>query len=125
MDNQCIVCNNTFKSKRVAKFCSDKCRQRNRPKEDTNTYAKQEIKGRSRKLELIALKGGECEICGYNTNLAALSFHHLNPSIKEFKLDFRNLSNRSMTNIMEEFNKCQLLCANCHMEVHNPGLNIN
>lgn len=122
MNNKCIVCNCIFESKRVAKFCSDKCRQQNRPKEKKNTYAKQELRGRTRKLELIALKGGKCELCGYNANAAALTFHHLEPTVKKFQLDYRNLSNRSMVKIMEEFEKCQLLCANCHMEVHYPNL---
>jgi hypothetical protein len=34
----------------------------------------------------IAYKGGECSICGYNKCVAALEFHHLNPSEKDFTI---------------------------------------
>lgn len=29
-------------------------------------------------------RGGKCEHCGYNKNLAVLEFHHKNPEEKEF-----------------------------------------
>ena len=32
-------------------------------------------------------KGGKCEICGYDKNLAALDFHHLDPNQKDFEID--------------------------------------
>lgn len=28
--------------------------------------------------------GGKCQECGYNKNIAALEFHHINPDEKEF-----------------------------------------
>jgi len=70
----------------------------------------------------MELFGNKCEICGYNKNLAALHFHHQNPSQKEFKLDARNLSNRTWERLIEESKKCKLLCSNCHAEEHNPEL---
>jgi hypothetical protein len=60
--------------------------------------------------------------CGYNKNLAALTFHHTGE--KNHKLDARNLSNRSIERVMKEFANCMLLCQNCHMEVHNPHLDL-
>lgn len=87
-----------------------------------NTYEYQKLRGLTRKLYLIDLRGGCCERCGYNNNLAALDFHHLNPNEKENQLDVRKLSNSSMDWIMKEFNKCLVLCANCHREEHSPNL---
>lgn len=29
-------------------------------------------------------RGGKCECCGYNKNLSALEFHHINPDEKKF-----------------------------------------
>ena len=85
-----------------------------------NDYAKQKERALSRKLELIRLKGGKCEICGYDKNIAALEFHHLDPNVKSFQLDSRHLSNTTRDKIIEELDKCILVCANCHRELHNP-----
>ena len=88
-----------------------------------NDYAKQKERALSRKLELIRLKGGKCEICGYDKNIAALEFHHLDPNVKSFQLDSRHLSNTTRDKIIEELDKCILVCANCHRELHNPHFN--
>lgn len=64
-------------------------------------------------------------MCGYDRNIAVLEFHHINPDEKEFQLDMRHLSNTSLERLKEEADKCQLLCANCHREVHNPHLGMD
>lgn len=87
-----------------------------------NDYEKQVERALIRKLELIEYKGGKCEICGYDKNLSALEFHHIDPSEKEFQLDSRHLSNTSIEKLKSEINKCMLLCANCHREIHHPQL---
>jgi hypothetical protein len=101
-----------------SKWCSIKCKQSTANHKHQN-YQAQQKRGKDRKLELIKMKGGCCEICGYNKSLAALSFHHLDPSTKSFQLDIRSLSNRRIDYILDEASKCQLLCCNCHMEVHH------
>jgi hypothetical protein len=88
-------------------------------------YVKQKERGKIRKIELIRMKGGKCQMCGYNRNYASLCFHHEDPNIKELGLDIRHLSNNSWTFILEEASKCKLLCHNCHGEVHNPGFHIS
>ncbi len=93
-------------------------------KKQRNTYAYQKIRGLKRKFELIKLKGGKCSSCGYDKNIAALEFHHLDPSQKESKLDTRKLSNSTMENILKEIEKCILVCANCHREIHSPELSL-
>lgn len=89
-----------------------------------NTYGYQKLRGLKRKLHLIDLRGSCCENCGYNKNLSALDFHHKDPNEKESQLDMRNLSNSTMEWILEEFEKCEVLCSNCHREEHNKGLEI-
>jgi hypothetical protein len=64
-------------------------------------------------------------VCGYEKNLAAFSFHHIDPSRKQFALDMRALSNRTMDAVMAEVAKCSLVCANCHAELHHPNLNLS
>lgn len=69
------------------------------------------------KERAVAYKGGKCERCGYCKNLAALEFHHLDPTKKDFQLSKGNYL--SWENCLPELDKCQLLCANCHREVHD------
>lgn len=87
-----------------------------------NDYIKQKERALTRKLELIAMRGGKCEICGYDKNIAALDFHHKDPSTKKFQLDSRHLSNTTTEDIIEESKKCILVCSNCHRELHNPQM---
>lgn len=75
-----------------------------------------------RKILLINKKGNKCCRCLYNKNLAALCFHHIDPSTKKIKLDSRSLENYSIELIYDELEKCQLLCSNCHLEVHSCEL---
>lgn len=62
-------------------------------------------------------RGNCCEICGYDRCSAALQWHHLDPKQKEFSIG--NRRGLSLEQLREETSKCQLLCANCHVEVHN------
>ena len=62
-------------------------------------------------------RGGKCIICGYNKYSGALHLHHLNSEIKEFTINLKGCS-RSIKRILEESEKCVVLCAVCHAEVH-------
>ena len=64
-------------------------------------------------------------MCGYARNIAALTWHHRDPKSKKFELDMRSLSNRSDAAIRIELEKCDLLCANCHAEIHHPRLSLS
>jgi RNA polymerase-binding transcription factor DksA len=90
-----------------------------------NTYTRQKERGLKRKLELINYKGGKCEKCGYNKNIAALQFHHINPDEKTIKLDSRVMSASKMEDLYREVDKCVLLCANCHAETHYQDMELN
>ena len=71
---------------------------------------------RAIKRMLVEEAGGECRLCGYSRCLAALQFHHLDPSTKSFHLSLHGIT-RSLARVREEAQKCVLLCANCHAEV--------
>jgi hypothetical protein len=47
----------------------------------------------------------------------ALTFHHINPLFKEFELGGTGLC-KSWDKLVIELDKCQLLCLNCHFELH-------
>lgn len=70
---------------------------------------------RRKKVMLIEYKGGKCEICGYNNCVEALQFHHIDPKEKEFAISGKSTCFEKMK---KEADKCVLLCANCHVEVH-------
>lgn len=72
-----------------------------------------------RKIQFIKEKGGCCEICGYNRNICALTFHHIDESTKLFEINRNSLGSKNIKILKEELQKCQLLCFNCHMETHN------
>lgn len=66
---------------------------------------------------LVEYKGSKCVMCGYNKCLNALEFHHINPIDKSFALNTANY-NKSLKHLKKEADKCILLCANCHREIH-------
>ena len=65
---------------------------------------------------LVAEAGGQCALCGYSRCLAALEFHHVDPSTKRFAVAREGIT-RSIAKAREEARKCVLLCGNCHAEV--------
>lgn len=75
------------------------------------------------KRELISLKGGECEMCGYNKCISALEFHHKGKN-KDGHLT-TIIKNSSKQKALKEVEKCILLCANCHRELHSKGVSDN
>jgi len=119
MSKTCEICNKTLTG-RQQKFCSRKCHNTFSNVKHQN-YVAQQKRGMKRRLSFIKSKGGKCSICGYNKNSSALTFHHLNPDLKKFRIDMRRCSNNSIKTLQEEVDKCSLLCHNCHMELHHPN----
>lgn len=70
---------------------------------------------RRQKEKLVEYKGGECEKCGYDKSIQALQFHHLNPDEKDFSISGKSYSFEKMK---KEVDKCIMVCANCHIEIH-------
>jgi 5-methylcytosine-specific restriction endonuclease McrA len=70
---------------------------------------------REARNELRIRFGGKCQVCGYSHCLAALQFHHLDPAEKE---GWRNAPVREVKHHPERF---QLVCSNCHHELHEAG----
>lgn len=76
------------------------------------------VQKRRLKIKQLAIeyKGGKCKNCGYNKCNAALEFHHLDPLQKDFGIGNSNC--KSWEKVKKELDKCDLLCANCHREIH-------
>lgn len=86
---------------------------------DRRTYLIGAVKRRRKKVREMAVKhmGGRCSRCGYKKCIDALEFHHLDTSQKDFGISDRGYT-RSWKKIREEIEKCKLVCANCHREIH-------
>jgi len=120
--SDCSICGNKLKSKQ-RKYCSKKCSNVNNGR-NRQSYKNQKNKAIKRKIMLVNLLGGKCNMCSYDYNLAVLEFNHLNPINKTHTLDSRKLANSSLEFCLEEVKKCNLLCSNCHREHHNKHLDV-
>jgi len=72
------------------------------------------------KKKAVEEKGGKCILCGYNRCFRALHFHHVNDFLKEVEIS--NCTSWEKT--LEELEKCVLVCANCHAEIHSGIVDI-
>jgi len=66
---------------------------------------------KARRQKYIDLLGGKCVMCGSTKNL---HFDHINPKTKNFRISIKIDAPEDL--IMQELDKCQLLCAKCHRQ---------
>lgn len=87
---------------------------------DRKEYIKSAVVRRRQKLKLMGIEylGGKCAYCGYQKCAAALEFHHIDSSTKSFGIGAKGFS-KSWDKIKTELDKCQLICSNCHKELHH------
>jgi len=86
---------------------------------DRAAYIIRAVAKRRRKIREMAVKykGGKCQLCGYKKCLQALEFHHINETGKDFGISDKGYT-RSWERVKREIDKCILICANCHRELH-------
>jgi hypothetical protein len=67
------------------------------------------------KVDILKVMGwpAACSHCGYDRCIAALEFNHLDPAEKD-----------GPVKTVEEARKCELVCANCHREIHWKQRNV-
>ncbi len=132
----CIICSpfglhNTAqldKKEKITKVCSLCKEEKNKSKfykKGKNGYghyckicaAKVDKKARAAKKQKIKnYAGAKCILCDYNKYLGALEFHHKDPTKKDFQIS--RMGNKKWEIIKKEIDKCILVCANCHREIH-------
>ena len=90
-----------------------------RKEKTKETAKKHHIVYRTRNFNYIkdykADKG--CQKCGEN-DYVALDAHHIDPTIKKHNLSILAKSSFSLEVVIEELNKCIILCSNCHRKFH-------
>ena len=101
----------------IKKYCSKRVYLTDEERKKNSVKA---VTKRRRKIKRMSVeyKGGKCEKCGYNKSLSALEFHHLDPSEKDFSIG-NGGNSKSWEKIKVELDKCILVCANCHREIHD------
>ena len=73
------------------------------------------------KKEAVSLFGGQCTVCGYSKSQRALEFHHVDPSKKEYQINF---AKHGWSKSLKELRKCALVCGNCHSEIHDDLIDL-
>src|SRR5271166_3741002 len=79
-------------------------------------YCNTKIRRIRAKRAAIAYLGGKCMRCDHTYHMAAMEFHHRDPSQKDFTI--ANVANKKWEVIKAELDKCDLLCSNCHRIHH-------
>ena len=91
----------------------------NRKYADRRQYLINAVSKRRKKIREMAIdyKGGKCSICGYSRCKQSLEFHHLDNYGKDFGISEKGYS-RAWLKVKQEIDKCIIVCANCHREIH-------
>ncbi len=81
---------------------------------DENKKKQRDNRQQQKRTLLRALRWPEvCQRCGYDKCIAALDFHHKDPLQKE-----RTVLSLPYGQQVTEAAKCELICSNCHRELH-------
>lgn len=102
-------------------FCKD-CNNlytREHYKKNKHRYRERNIRRRKERNEWFnEVKSNlSCITCGEDSNYC-LDFHHRDPEVKERNIGETVNRGWSKKRILEEIEKCDVLCANCHRKVH-------
>lgn len=121
--HKCKQCLKTINSLKT--YCSEECKLNSKPSIEERKEIDKRIRNDTKKrvvvyrqemkIKAAEYKGGCCQCCGYSRCMGALEFHHLDPKKKDFGIA---AVTRSWENIKDELDKCILVCANCHREIH-------
>jgi len=72
------------------------------------------LKGYNTKTECVEYKGGKCVVCGAIGHQSMMTFHHRDPSKKEFSISSKLANGWTLERLKPELDKCDLACASCH-----------
>lgn len=106
----CRICDNA-KSKTYHKGYASKRREINKKRAESN------------QIQIIQyLKSHPCVDCGYNNSPSALAFDHISGN-KKHNVSKMIRDGYSWVSILEEIEKCEVRCANCHLEKTSKDFN--
>lgn len=118
----CKECDKLFQPRATVRvFCSNRCRRANKKITPEGVHPVVDYRVRI-KRKAIEYKGGCCVVCGYKKSSRSLQFHHRDPTQKDFGIGGKSLSWEKIKNELE---KCELVCGNCHGEIHDGLIDLN
>lgn len=91
---------------------------RKKPESKAKRNAARRLWSANEKQRAVDYKGGKCVCCGYHKCLAAMDFHHKNPSTKDGYGSGALKSHWTFERNRPELDKCELVCVRCHREIH-------
>jgi hypothetical protein len=110
-------CSKCDKTKSIEEFRRREKGKEARRSECRDCYNKDSRKRNERNVRLLReyLRNKGCKCCG-NTNPLHLQFHHVRGE-KKAKITDMVKGRRSWESILEEMEKCDVVCANCHQAI--------
>jgi len=107
--NLCIDCKSQYNKKHYIKDKEKYLNRATKRNKITKDILKQNITN--------FLLNKKCENCS-ETDIVTFDFHHRDPKGKKFEIAKGLVQGYLWETILEEINKCIILCANCHRKLH-------
>jgi hypothetical protein len=76
------------------------------------------------KLNKLKLQKGCCELCGVFHPPCCFDFHHIDESKKRSEVSKLASTGHKWETVLEEIEKCVMLCAPCHRKIHSGLLTL-
>ena len=121
----CLDCSpfgqhNTRQLDKYNEFVNGKCYTCSRKLDYKGTYCwycnllKRETQ---RSDKVYAIVGEQCWLCEYDVGREMLDFHHMEPDDKEFCVNKRSIGTLGWQRVLDEMEKCAVVCCRCHREI--------
>lgn len=98
--------------------CHHSCNRRHYHSHKARIVARASERRKRFRKEVDAFKAGKgCKFCG-EKEPCCLDLHHPDPALKKFTISVAVGKKKNLTEILEEAEKCMVMCANCHRKLH-------
>jgi len=106
------------------KSCADVSTKGSRAKNPKKYHNMRYSYAKQRQAYITSLKMQSGCVCCGEDELCCLDFHHLDPTQKKFNISSA-ATKCGWGVLLEEIQKCVIVCANCHRKIHNNLITIS